>query len=198
MLRYEGVIFDMDGTLIDSPLDFDMIRSDLGVPSDEGILEWINTLPPEQQERLMQQLLRHEMTAVQEAKLSPGAIETLQAIRQAGLKTALLTRNAAPIVKIIMEKFDLLRFDLTFTREDGPIKPEPDGILRACRDLDIIPERTLCVGDYRYDLVAAKNAGSSAVLLARKEVPDYADLADFVISDLRELLNILGIEYRKS
>jgi beta-phosphoglucomutase-like phosphatase (HAD superfamily) len=46
MIDYEGVIFEMDGTLVDSPLDFAAIRADLGVPEHLGILEALEELLP--------------------------------------------------------------------------------------------------------------------------------------------------------
>ena len=190
--RFAGVIFDMDGTLIEPLLDFVEIRRELGIPLGTGILEALDTMGPGQSEPRRRRLLEHELTAARQAKLNPGAAETVEAIRRAGLKTALLTRNAAEAMSIVLQRFEL-GFDLAWSRENGPIKPEPDGILRACRELQIDPHRTACVGDFRYDLVAANAAGAVSVLLAREGRPDFAELADHVIAELDELPEILGI-----
>ena len=192
MRRFDGVIFDMDGTLIESLLDFVAIRDYLDIPIDVGILEGIDAMPPDRRETAARWLLEQELAAVRTAALLPGVHELLVACASAGLKTALLTRNAQQVMETVIEKFDLA-FDLAWSRENGPIKPEPDGILRACAALGIAPERTACIGDFRYDIIAANTAGATSILLARNDKPDFADEADCVISDLTELYEILGI-----
>jgi phosphoglycolate phosphatase-like HAD superfamily hydrolase len=51
--------------------------------------------------------------------------------------------------------------------------------------------QTACVGDFRYDIVAANDAGAVSILLARGPRPDFAAEADFVITELIELLEVL-------
>lgn len=192
MKRFDGIIFDMDGTLIDSLLDFAAIREHLGIPGDVGILEGIDAMPAKQRETAANWLLEQEIMAVQNASLLPGVHNLLAACKNAGLKTALLTRNAQQAMETVLEKFNL-EFDLAWSRENGPIKPEPDGVLRACRDLGIAPQQTACVGDFKYDIIAANAAGATSVLLATRGRPNFADEADHVVASLAELHEILGI-----
>ena len=191
-LSFDGVIFDMDGTLIEPLIDFAQVRRELGIPEGEGILEALDAMPPHRADAKHRRLLAHELAAARAARLQPGASQTLERIGRAGLKTALLTRNAGEAMQVVIDRFGLV-FDLAWSRENGPIKPEPDGVLRACRELGIAPGRTACVGDFRYDIVAANAAGAVSVLYAPTETPDFADLADEVISDLPALCGILGI-----
>lgn len=192
MPRFDGVIFDMDGTLIAPLLDFVAIRAELGIAPQDGIIEAIDAMPPPRRRQAAQRLLEHELSAARRAELLDGAAQTLEAIKSAGLKTALLTRNARAAMEIVIERF-ALEFDLALSREDGPIKPEPDGILRACKAMGIAPQRTVCVGDFHYDILAANAAGAFSVLLARAARPDFADQADYVIKELTELPALLGI-----
>ena len=192
-LPFDGVIFDMDGTLIEPLLDFSAIRADLGIPAGLDILQAIEQLPQSQRQQTYNRLLNHELSAARKARLMPQAKETLKAISQAGLRTALLTRNAAPAMRLVLDRLGL-RFDLTWSREDGPIKPQPDGILLACRELGISPARTLCVGDYEYDLIAANAAGAASVLFAPNGGGSFTDLARFVIAELPQLLTLLEIK----
>ena len=189
---YQGVIFDMDGTLIEPLLDFPRLRSELGIPPEAGILEALDAMTPAEAEPRRRALLQHELLAASKAAPHPGAVETLDAIRAAGLKTALLTRSAPEAMAVVIERFGL-RFDLAWSRQNGPIKPEPDGILRACRQLGVTPAQTACVGDFRYDMLAANAAGAVAILLARKQMPDFAHLARHVITELDQLPALLGI-----
>ena len=122
----------------------------------------------------------------------PGAEEVLACVRQAGIKTALLTRNARASMQLILERFALC-FDVARSREDGPIKPDPDGVLDACRQLGVDPERTCCVGDFLYDVVAANDAGATSVLLDPDQKRSFAGQADYVITDLSQLPEILGL-----
>jgi len=190
--RYDGVIFDMDGTLVRSPLDFRAIRRELGIAPTEGILEAIAAMPTEARRHAERRLLEIELEAARQSSLTPGAGEVLRRVAQAGLKTALLTRNAGAAMEMVLARFGL-RFDLAWSREFGPIKPEPDGILRACRTLGLAPARVACVGDFRYDVMAARSAGAASVLLLEGDRPDWAAEADCVIDRLEEILEFLGI-----
>ena len=193
MRQFDGVIFDMDGTLIEPLLDFGAIRDELGVSPQDGIVETIESMPAGDREKARRLLLDHELSAARRAGLMPGASSAVRAVRSAGLKTALLTRNSARAMEIVLRRFGNLHFDLTWSREDGPIKPEPDGVLRACNELGIQPERTACVGDFHYDITAANAAGAISILLVPADRPVWADEADHVISTLSQLPGILGI-----
>lgn len=190
--RFDAVIFDMDGTLIEQLLDFQAIRAELGISPAEGILEAIQQMPPPQAARAGELLLARELDAAGKAVLTPGATEILRRIDEAGLKTALLTRNARQSMELVIAKFGL-SFDLGWSRHDGPIKPEPDSIIKACSCLGVAPDRTCCVGDYLYDIVAANAAGATSVLLMSGPRRDFADQADHIIRQLAELAEILGI-----
>ncbi len=184
----------MDGTLIEPLLDFQQIRRDLGIPPDEGILEALREMTPPRGEQCAKRLLQFELDAAGRAALHEGAAETVAALRTAGLGLALLTRNAREAMRKVLARFPALRFDLTWSREDGPIKPEPDGVLSACRSLGAEPARCLCVGDFHYDLIAANDAGAVSVLLCTGARPGFADEADYVISALPELLELPGLQ----
>jgi len=192
MRRFDAVIFDMDGTMVESLLDFGAIRDELGIPRSEGIIETIAEMPGPRRRRAERVLLERELAGARRTRLAPGASATLRAVRAAGLRTALLTRNAEPAMRIILERFDL-RFDLAWSRELHSAKPKPDGVLDACARLGVPPGRTVSVGDFRYDVEAARSAGAVSVLLVPGEPPDFADRADYTIRRLPELLELLEI-----
>ena len=189
---YQCVVFDMDGTLTLARLDFDAIRAELGLPAGADILAELAALPPPRRLAAEQVLLAHELEAARAAELAPGAFEAVARVRRAGLATVLLTRNTRAAMDIVLDRF-ALRFDLAWAREDGPIKPSPDSILAACRALGVQPDRTVCVGDWIFDLHAAHAAGCTFVLLARGRTLEFAGQADHVIQSLAELPEILGI-----
>ena len=190
--QFDGVIFDMDGTLIASCLDFAAIRATLGIPDGVGILEAMERFPPDRRQEAADWLEQQELAAVSAAAPIDGAEAIVRAIRRNGLKVALLTRNARGAMEIVLERLGLT-FDLAWSREEGHIKPEPDGVLRACAEMGISPDRTACVGDFEYDIVAANAAGALSVLLARGELPPFAPLADHVITELDQLTELLEL-----
>jgi HAD superfamily hydrolase (TIGR01509 family) len=195
MPNYDGIIFDMDGTIVESMVNFKTIRAELGIAPEIGIIEHINQLPPARAEQAHTELRNRELQGAENASLIPGALETLNAVRRAGLKTALLTRNTQQSVDIIMRRVCQLRsqFDFVCTREHGTIKPQPDSILDTCKTLGIRPQRTLCVGDYLYDLQAANSAGAVSVLITtHRDWKTFAPQADFVIDKLEELLKLIS------
>jgi len=190
--RFDGVIFDMDGTLIESNLDFAAIRATLGIPDGVGIIEAMEQMPAQRRREAEDWLERQELAAARGAAPVPGAVEIVMAIRRAGLKTALLTRNARGAMEVVLERL-AVAFDLAWSREEGPIKPDPDGVLRACRAMGISPHRTACVGDFEYDIVAANAAGAVSVLLVLGQRPTFANCADHVITELDQLRSILEL-----
>jgi HAD superfamily hydrolase (TIGR01509 family) len=187
----------MDGTLVQPLLDFRAIRADLGVPADEGILEAIEKMSPTRKRAAGERLVKHETSAARRAELMPGAGEIVAAVRAARMKSALLTRNTRQAAEIVLQRHPALCFDLVVCREDGPIKPEPDGVLQTCRTLGVEPSRTVCVGDFRYDILAANAAGCTSVLLTtlsdRPDFREWCDLADLKIDRLLELTTILEL-----
>ena len=189
---FDGVIFDMDGTLIEQRLDFAAIRAELGVGSEEGILEALQRRPDADRRAATRRLEEYELAAAEQAALMPGAREMLGHIVAAGLRTALLTRSAQAAMETVLRRHGLA-FDLAWSRAAGAIKPEPDGVLAACRQLQIEPARTCCVGDFLHDVRAANAAGAVSVLLDERGDCPFACEADRVIRSLDELGDILEI-----
>lgn len=192
MRTFDCVIFDMDGTLTQAYLDFDAIYAELGIPREQDILDAVAAMEANRRKCCQDILLQHEMAAAGASRLAEGAAEVVSRAKRAGLATALLTRNTRPAMELVMQRF-ALRFDLAWAREDGPIKPSPESILKACRQLRVEPSRTACVGDWIFDMQAANAAGCVSILLARGRELPFAALAEHVIHRLEELYDVLSI-----
>lgn len=188
-----AVIFDMDGTLIRSNLDFDLMRAEIGIEN-TPILEAMEKMSADDRRRAEAILHRHEERAAASSELLPGASEVVAAIRVAGWPVALMTRNSRASAAAFQERHGF-SFDYVRTREDGPFKPSPEPVFDICRALAREPGASWCIGDYHYDIHCGKAAGAKAVLLLERpdERPDWAGEADIVISELNELLAHLGI-----
>jgi len=191
-MAIKAVIFDLDGTITQPYFDFDAMREEIGLARDSGpILESIEKMTAEQQKHAEIVLRSHEQRAVMESTLNPGAKQTLSALRAAGIRIGVLTRNRKSNAFAIADKHGL-KFDAVVGREEGPVKPDAFGVLRLCEQFGVKPQDTLVVGDYLFDLQCAKAAGAVAVLLANHERADeFAEHADFCIENIGQILQII-------
>jgi len=186
------VIFDLDGTITRPYINFDAIRAELGIASGT-ILEAMEKMPLAARECAEEIVLRHEWEAARNGDLYDDARDVLSACARAGYHTAVLTRNARPVVDFLLEKHGL-HFDAIRTREDGAVKPSPAPVLSICEELLTPPRDCWMVGDYLYDILSGQSAGThTALMIGLGAVTDYAGRADFLIRRLSELLPILGI-----
>ena len=176
-----GVIFDLDGTLVDSRLDFEVIRREMGLPAGVPILEAVaQTESAAERDRLQAILHRHELAGAEQATLFDGVPEFLQWLEAQGLPRAVLTRNSRASTDIVLARLGL-QFDRVLTREGAPPKPDPAGLLVISRAWNIRPAELLFCGDYLFDLEAGSRAGMVTALFAPDELPSFADQADFVL-----------------
>lgn len=188
-MNHSAIIFDLDGTLTISNLDFDQVRSEIGVTG--PILEAMQSMNPQERERAATILHRHEFEAAKIACLQDGARETIDACKTRGHPVAILTRNSRASAGRILERFEI-KVDMLRTREDGAIKPSAEPVLAICSELGADPARSWMIGDYLFDIEAGLAAGTTTVLIVDgKPVPQYADKAHHVIGRLADLLELL-------
>ena len=182
MNAVRGMVFDLDGTLIDSALDFDLIRHDMGLPRGRPILEALAEIPEGDDKDRMRAVLRsHELAGADRAVLFPGVSEALAFLRDQKIPTGILTRNSRESTERVLSRLGLL-FDQVLTREDAPPKPDPTGLITICQRWQLNPAAVPFCGDYRFDLEAGRAAGMPTVLYAPGVIPEYASLADHVLS----------------
>jgi HAD superfamily hydrolase (TIGR01509 family) len=192
-----AVIFDLDGTLIHSALDFDAMRAEIGLRPGLPILEQLEGADAALRARAEEIMRRHERAAVAGATLTDGCAELLERLAALGVPIAILTRNVREVVDTVARSF-ALRFHSAYTREDGPPKPSPHGVLALCTALGVTPADALAVGDYKFDIIAGRRAGCRTALLSARdlgadELPDWGP-PDLVIRSLRELLPMFAAE----
>ncbi len=190
--RLDALLFDMDGTLVTSELDFEAIRSEAGLPPGP-ILEYMTAAHAEERRRVSEILERHEERAANSCKLSAGVAELFRWLETHGIKRAIFTRNSRKSAVQVMQRCGL-RMDALVAREDALPKPSPDPVYVACRMLGTTPDRVMVVGDYKFDIEAGRSAGARTCYLRLPRPPERKveeAPSDFVIQSLLELILIL-------
>ncbi len=180
--RYDLIVFDWDGTVVDSTaVIVNSIQSacrdlDLPVPSDEaarhvigmGLQQALRHAVPEAPEELLPQLVeryRHHYFAQDEdITLFDGARDTIAALHDAGYQLAVATGKSRNGLERSMHASGMEGyFHATRTADQTFSKPHPAMLLELMEELGAGPERVLMVGDTTHDLQMALNAGVDAV-----------------------------------
>jgi HAD superfamily hydrolase (TIGR01549 family) len=189
-MSIRGVIFDMDGTITAPYFDFAKIKAEAGI-GDVDMLEYLRYASGPEHARIHRLLQRYEEAGVADAKLNRGARTLLNFLARRKVPTALLTRNSRKSVDGVCQKLKL-KFDITISREDGPHKPAPEPIWRIAEKWKLKRQELLMVGDYKWDVLCAENAGiPCALLLNGGEQPDWVKGARYRIRRLTDLIEII-------
>jgi HAD superfamily hydrolase (TIGR01509 family) len=186
----EAVIFDMDGTIVDSDYHWPSIRERLGV-GHHSIIDELNGLPEPERSEKWNDLDQIERRATMEARLKPGVPELLDLLAEHDLKTALVTNNSESNTRWLLDRYDL-GFELVMSRDSGLWKPSGAPLAEAMIRLGVESAHTLAVGDSGYDIRAAREAGCGHVCIVHGAcLEDEVDLRFAEIPALTRYLRIV-------
>jgi phosphoglycolate phosphatase len=184
--RIQTVLFDLDGTLLDTapdlanalntvlqlnkqpPLPYEQIRPVVSHGGQALIQRGFNIGPDHPEfAALKNQLLDHYQAHIAEqTTLFPGMREVLNSIEQQGINWGVVTNKPAWLTTPLMDALDLSRRAAAIVCGDtlDERKPHPAPLLYACRTIGSKPENCLYVGDAERDIRAGHNAGMSTLL----------------------------------
>ena len=182
----DAVFFDLDGTLVSSPLDFAAIRAELGYAQPVDFLQLLKTAPADEAARIRAIIERHEDDDANRCSAMPGAQALLDFCQQQGWPTVVVTRNSRPFAERKLERAGL-QLDRLIARDDGPAKPDPTVFYQLFDHYQLRPECVIYLGDYTYDIQTARNAGMLSALIYQGERPSYAEQADICLTELADL-----------
>ncbi|WP_110458077.1 HAD family hydrolase [Shewanella algidipiscicola] len=189
---FQGVIFDLDGTLVSSNLNFSALRQAIQCPVEQDILHFIAKLPAVQAAQAQRIIEQAEQLDAQQARLLNGTEALLDFLLMQQIPMAIVTRNskAAALQKVEQNN---LPIDLILSREDGPAKPDPTSLIQVATLWGLAADKIAFVGDHHYDVDAANRAGMQSVLLTFDEHKAYQHQARFVYRDLQQLLQAMPL-----
>jgi HAD superfamily hydrolase (TIGR01549 family) len=157
-------------------------------------LESLARLPEPQAQVLTAQLKVIELDLARQARSQLGAEQLLSQLSAKGCQIGIVTRNSKQNAHETLVACGLDRFfapEHVVSRECCAPKPSPDGILQLLNQWDALPEQAVMVGDYVFDLVAGRNAGTATVYLDPTETFPWQAHADYAVADLAQLIDLV-------
>lgn len=205
-----AVLFDMDGTLVETKIDFPLMKREMlalgerhGIPASElhgldilaAVKATVNRLDPAEADRVHREafdtLERIELAHSDSVHIIAGALEILSALRDAGIRIGIVTRNCRNAVRVSLDRTGVF-YDVLLTRDDvHNTKPHPEHLLRAMDLLGVQPDESLTIGDHWMDIQGGRAAGTRTIGFLRPDRPEgFFDVCppDLIIRGLEELL----------
>lgn len=177
----------MDGTIVDSRLNFDQIKIDLDMPVEEDILAYIDGLEDEKKTVEANNIVHtHEFKGANESTLIRDFQTFYNFLKFKNIPTGLLTRNSKIVTDLTLKKHNL-NFDIVLTRDCAVAKPDPEGLFIICEKLNISHSEAIYVGDYLYDLETARNANMHSALILNKDNEQFSSSANYSFTNFSEL-----------
>lgn len=178
-MKYTTVLFDLDGTLLDTLDDLtDAVNRTLvlyGLPErtrgevraflGNGARYLMEHAAPGLESDRFDRLLRdykadYDANCVVKTAPYPGIETLLRALRASGCRTGIISNKPDSAVQPLYQQFFSDTMDIAVGERAGiRRKPAPDTVLAAMRELGALPEQTLYVGDTEVDLETARAAG---------------------------------------
>lgn len=202
----EAVLFDLDGTLVDSREAVVWAVNELfkrigrpAAPADEiisligvGLVPLLKNFVDNPEEYVDQYRDLYKKGFHSRTTLYRGAKEVLELLKKNDVKVGVVTNRSKELSQVIMDYFTLSSDVDILVGQDGnsPLKPDPELILQACRALGVKPNSTIMVGDTEIDIETGKNAGSFTIKVDH-EAKNEPTKADAVVYELPEVLKFL-------
>jgi phosphoglycolate phosphatase len=213
MIPIDAILFDLDGTLVDSRRDLAksvrLLQKRFGTPcnSEEEVAAFVGDgvtklvqralprLPPAKLEDAVAQFKRYYHDhCLDHTSVYPGVRETLRHFRRK--KMAVVTNKPTRISGYILDRLDLAPFFAVLIGGDSlpNKKPHPEPVSNAMKTLRILrPKRVVMVGDGSNDVLAGRAAGTRTCGV-RSNIGDphklFKSKPDFILDAIADLMRI--------
>lgn len=182
MPKFDLIVFDWDGTLMDSAATIvHAIQSasrDMGQPAPDdatarhviglGLTEALQhvapNLPSSEYPAMAERYRHHYFSRNHDLFLFDGVRELLAELTERGFTLAVATGKSSAGLKQALDHFDLrASFQALRCADICPSKPHPQMLFELMEELGGTPEHTLMIGDTTHDLQMAQNAGTASI-----------------------------------
>ena len=204
----DAVIFDLDGLLADTEIIslkvYQELLKDFGIPfteetysreysghrEEENVQRFLDTydLPWNFNQTLAKVYELEAQILAQGVNLKKGAKNLLTYLQKEGVPIALATSSVESRAKMILDSNGILSlFDhLVFAKDVKRSKPYPDIFLKACSDLNVLPENCLVLEDSEAGIEAASRAGIPVICIPDLKIPaqSFLNKTEQVFQDL--------------
>lgn len=209
-MRFPVVLFDLDGTVIDSggiilasmrhatqtvlerQIPDDELMASVGGP---GLEAQMRSFGPDRVDELVRVYREHNEPLHEELLAFHGIAEVLVRLKEQGRRLGIVSAKRHRTVELAFAQVPIGHLFDTIVGGDETErqKPDPQPLLLALERLDAEPAQAAYVGDSPYDMTAARAAGMYAVGVSWGGIHDGADLvdADVVVDSAEELLEVL-------
>jgi len=197
MARYELIVFDWDGTLMDSaaaivaaimaacrdlgiePPSEERARHIIGLGLQDAIRSALPNLPARDYGRLAERYRHHYLSRDAELSLFPGARELVADLHAGGRRLAVATGKSRQGLQRALAHSGLGElFHATRCADECSSKPHPAMLLEIMEALEVDRGAVLMVGDTTHDLQMARNAGVDGLAVSFGAHPETALLAE--------------------
>ncbi len=211
-MRYETVLFDLDGTLIDSgPLILASFRhatrTVLGrvIPDEvlmagvggHGIEAQMRVFDGERVDELVRVYREHNLAIYHDVRAFDGIAAVLEALHREGRTMGVVTVKSRPTVDVTFQVLPLRGFFRTVVAAEDTVrhKPDPEPLRLALERLGASPAAAVYVGDSPFDIRAAKAAGMASVAVGWGGIHPLSRLEaeepDLVVDEPAQLVDVL-------
>ena len=204
----EAVIFDLDGLLADTEIIslkvYQELLKDFGIPfteetysreysghrEEENVQRFLDTYDlPWNFDQTLEKVYELETRILAKGvNLKKGAKNLLAFLQREGIPIALATSSVESRARMILDSNGILSlFDhLVFAKDVKRSKPYPDIFLKACSDLNVLPENCLVLEDSEAGIEAAYRAGIPVIC-----IPDLKMPAQFLLNKTEQVFKDL-------
>lgn len=221
--RIAAVLFDLDGTLVDTAPDFTAVLhqlcADQGIspPNDTAILATVSSgaralvelafqVAPGARgfDTLLQTLLNQYMTQLQNSGsvLFPGMDELLNELERKDILWGIVTNKPERFSVVLLQQLALDKRCAVLICPDhvSQSKPHPEPLLLACERLGLAPQNTVYIGDHPRDIEAGKAAGMPTIAAAYGYLPTSPPVgtwgAEYIATTVADIRHCLSARYQ--
>lgn len=219
-MKYEAILFDLDGTLLDTALDladatnYVLKKHNVAPISDaqakryasDGMRALLKSgIDEEKWDQYDFEEMRLEFLEYYNTHINVRTVffkdmdKLLNALNQNNIKVGIVTSKPDHLANLLLRKFKEFNFISEIVGCDllTKCKPDPEPLLYTCNKLNVDPKKCVYIGDHIRDIEAGKNANMDTILAKWgyiKEEDLQSFNATYVADDVAHLAKIIGIE----